>query len=795
MSKQRLYWVLFLSLFIIGNIFSIVGGKASNSDNTTKNAVVFPDNIMNVNCVIDPPEQNWTISEPINFDGKAAGAPHGVHSMSTPLVADLDGDGIPEIVVPILNTMNGPWNSNGLLVVNVKYNTERVINTVLYGTHGQSVAIANVDKHLDGNTSAEIFIQGADGKVYCYDGVTGNLKSGFTATANLGAHYIVQLADINNDGTPELVAGPYIFNALTGGTPLVTLTFDPNGTGYGNPHSLGVTQVSGYDGYYFMPVLADMDGDGDLEMVAGNTVYDINLTNNTWSIQRQANASALPYAYLDGPTVVVDFDNDGDLDVAVIGFNGKGSGARNLQFYVWDGQTSEIIGYAPMQASSFASIPYVGDLDKDGFPDFVFATATHGLISYSYDPTVSPGKVKRGNTKPVFAETSGFTMFDFNQDGKSEIVYRGVTSFYIVDGVTLENLTPPSTTYSGTVSEYPIVADVDADGQAEIILTRANIQWTGSDARGVVSVYKSGDPNEKWAPARKVWNQWPYCSVNINEDMTVPQYQFSQAHIFPGKDRQLGTEDDVQPFNGFLTQQTYLSQYGIPFYPVPNAVLNSASFVWDDNGTDMKVTVEVSNDGDVDFVAPFKISLYRDAASSSNVLYTYSYNQPIAKGGNPVLIEFTIPNFDALVGSYNPSTGVKLILRVNDGGDATKDQLTCGDAEDYSLVYPNEIGLFEARNDFALSPLTESVVIPILGNDALGTCTSVTLSVELVPGSGPSLGTAVINGKTLIYTPAGDKTGLDKMDYTITCSGTAVQATVYVYVLPGIARTCPGVYL
>ena len=66
---------------------------------------------------------------------------------------------------------------------------------------------------------------------------------------------------------------------------------------------------------------------------------------------------------------------------------------------------------------------------------------------------------------------------------------------------------------SGTVNEYPVVADVDNDGNTEIIF------GNNGTSTGVVVL---GDVNDAWVSARTVWNQHAYSIVNINDDLSIP---------------------------------------------------------------------------------------------------------------------------------------------------------------------------------------------------------------------------------------------------------------------------------
>ena len=644
-------------------------------------AVRMPDNVVDADCTIEPVASTFTIREVATFGN--------VHSMATPLVADLDGDGVPEIIAPKVQTPAGHSHSNGFVIANVRANTSYEINTVTFATHGQSVAIADVDS--DG--TAEIFVQSTDTRIYCYT-PSGVAKPGFSTTVSTGGHYIISLADINNDGTPELIVGPYIFNAKTGAL-LLQMTFEADGTAYGNPHAF---PIFGHAGYYFMPVVGDVDGDGVLEIAAGSTVYypvitnTSNQTGNTYTTKKVNTTGVDPAFknYLDGPTVLVDFDNDGQLDVCVIGYSKTKITTYyeivKLQFYAWNPRTQKVIGYGEEYLDhTGVTIPYVGDLDGNGYPDIAFSLSKtdgnsfsgRGMTSVQYDAS-QPTKVRQGPSKAEFAETSGFTLFDFNQDGKSEIVYRGTDKFYIVDGTTLTDLSPPMTAYSGTIAEYPIVADVDGDGQAEIILTRANVPWiAGGNLTGVVAVYKSANHAEPWAPARPVWNQWAYNSVHINDDMTVPRYPISPAMAFSGN------TDTVRPFNGFLQQQTILDKDGLPFWPAPNAEADKSSSSIDVLGNNVIINACFKNTGDATLVAPLFVTAYAYNISAANILKVDSVNAYLDVNDS-ICVTVVIPKDAPLL-----SNATYIVVRINDKGHDFPYHIECEDSDNViSFVNP-----------------------------------------------------------------------------------------------------------
>ena len=577
----------------------------STTDSVRVHVMGYPDNVFDVDCVFPPDSNAFEMVELFKCQN--------VNSMSTPMVADMDGDGLPEIIA-CCYTYSAPWYSAGFHVVNgqtgeLKYD----MSTVQYRNAGQMMTIADVD--YDGKS--ELFLMGRDRKIYCYN-YNGGIR--WTSTNTVDNNYLLSAADVNNDGEAEIVCGKYIYNAQTGAL-LLEGTMVETGMGFGAPHS-----VDSYHPAYYMYALGDVDGDGTPELCAGNTVYKMHIVNtsgttgNSWSILRQA---VLPDSIVnkDGQTFIVDFDNDGDFDICVIGIThslNNYTHSHTLDVYVWDGQTSQLIAHSPLVVNSEwgASIPYSGDLNGDGFPEIIFAVPDVGMLAYTYDTITSTMRMVRNHAP--FGETSGFTVFDFNQDGRNEIVYRGTQQLFIVDGITLDNLNAPVTAYSGTVTEYPVVADVNADGHAEIIVTRAYYDWSSGNANGWVAVYGSQMPGA-WSSARKVWNQWAYSSVNINEDMTVPQYRFDVSTTFP---------NGKKPFNSFLRQMPYIDSQGDLFNAAADVAVAGANAVL--QGDTVVLSLNYCNTGDNILFAPYPVTVFANAYGGDTVCtVTVGENLPV----------------------------------------------------------------------------------------------------------------------------------------------------------------------
>ena len=99
-------------------------------------------------------------------------------------------------------------------------------------------------------------------------------------------------------------------------------------------------------------------------------------------------------------------------------------------------------------------------------------------------------------------------------------MYADETNLYIFDGSGSPLLTVPRS--SGTIIEYPVVADVDNDGSAEIVVV-SNESFVGNQTAPLVQVIR--DVDDRWIQARRIWNQHTYHVTNVREDGTIPQME------------------------------------------------------------------------------------------------------------------------------------------------------------------------------------------------------------------------------------------------------------------------------
>ncbi len=492
--------------------------------------------------------------------------PTSLNVMMTPAVVDLTGDGVPEVIfgstastggglveVGVLRALNGATGAE-LFTQN---DPNLLVNTA------SSVAVGDID----GDGAPEIVACDNTGaRLICFesDG-TFKWRSVTLEAINWGAPSI---ADLNGDGVPEIVIGRQVLDA--GGALLWT--------GTGGSGSQGVGPIS---------CVADIDDDGTPNVVTGNTVY-----SSSGAILFQNNG--LP----DGVVAVANFDADSQAEIVsvqsgVVRLVKLGPGASLTQ--VWS---------ASIPGGGTGGPPTIADYDGDGLPEIGVA----GAVRYAvFEHT---GALKwQATTQDSSSNRTGSSVFDFNGDGQAEVVYRDELFLRIYAGATGAVLfqTPMS---SCTWYEYVLVADVDADGQAEIVATANNNCGFGPQ-RGV---FVFGATNNDWVPTRRVWNQHTYHITNVAENGAIPAVEANNWETPAGG-----------AFNNF--RQNVLN----PLNPGAAADL-TASFLRS-NPSLSTITARVGNGGDATVGAGLPVSFYDgDPNAGGNLIGSANTSLALAPG-------------------------------------------------------------------------------------------------------------------------------------------------------------------
>ena len=131
-------------------------------------------------------------------------------------------------------------------------------------------------------------------------------------------------------------------------------------------------------------------------------------------------------------------------------------------------------------------------------------------------------------------------MFDFDGNGSAEVVNNDVDNLTIYDGASGAVL---FSICNGTAigHEFPLVADVDGDDHAEIVVTTAgggSFRPCPDGSPAPTGIRVIGDQRGNWVRTRRIWNEHAYHVTNVDDDGTIPDAERASWTVGPNSFRQ-----------------------------------------------------------------------------------------------------------------------------------------------------------------------------------------------------------------------------------------------------------------
>ncbi|MFZ2777638.1 MAG: FISUMP domain-containing protein, partial [Candidatus Moraniibacteriota bacterium] len=410
--------------------------------------------------------------------------------LGTGIVCDYDAGGVTYTATNGITLNTGTFELGGTLTKNT------------------SIALAGFDLNLSGlgnvgigttTASYKLDVRGtaAAGQINAEAGlcINGVCKTTWTDSGIGSSVWATNGNDIYSSNTGNVGIGtttPVSKLEIAG---LATLTNIPTGTGvsqgalYINPSATGVhvgplvqwaaktswnLPVSGHAAF------ADLDNDGDLDVMIGGIAYQNSGTANnpSWVPKSEWNAP------INKSTDLADLDNDGDFDL-LIGNSGTVTAYKNIgtiyapvweRMIVWD-----------VVEDGGDRIPDLVDLDNDGDLDMLVGGGAWGNSSayknvgdaenpswVSWSAWAAPG----GSN-----DNWGIALGDLDLDGDYDLLkrnYSGAIVAYQNTGDATNPIWTLEATWAPASGNAPTLADIDGDGDSDLFLGNTAYENTGS---------------------------------------------------------------------------------------------------------------------------------------------------------------------------------------------------------------------------------------------------------------------------------------------------------------------------
>ena len=406
---------------------------------------------------------------------------------STPILADVNGDGAKEMVV---GTSDGKVYAIATAPSGARMNIVWMHDTAndLGGATAIRASLAVSDLDRDGRVEVvaavgQVFAFYRQGGVVVLDGPTGATKlvrksydltgqsfapDGYTD----GVVGTPALADLDNDGKQEIIWGSFDHRVYA-------MRF--------NGEMMPGWPVFVRDTVWTTPAMADLDGDGFLEVVFGIDTHAEGSPYNTQDggalIAFRGNGQrmwtqTIAQTIFSSP-LITDLENDGQLEIIHGGGDNFASAAAQdagRRVYVRD--ASGNIKWTGVTGGCVCQPIAVGDVNGDGrleviassYDNRVYVWRSDGSLLWSAAPLNFQGKNERPGP-PAIA--------DYNGDGVADVFVNTGWEAAALNGMNGAQLTatrfpgdarPAYNTEWAAFENSPLVADVDRDGKQEIVV-------------------------------------------------------------------------------------------------------------------------------------------------------------------------------------------------------------------------------------------------------------------------------------------------------------------------------------
>lgn len=433
-----------------------------------------PTKVNDPTCQIGLPPGNFAPAIKCEFSTPPAGDPFPNHRdvQATPIVVNFNkpGQGVPSVVAPFTATVVSSYTENQGVIRVLRGDNCQLEANLGGGQSGfagwliSSAAVAVGD--LDGDGAADIVAKAADNSLVSFTRKAGVWMKLWQSPVVGGGNWAgPSIHDLDDDGVPEVIREGTVLDGKTGALK------GASPTAYAS-YSVGLD-----------PVLADLDQDPAIELTNGALVWQ--WSGGAWVQESYFPGSA---AAAPGFVAIADF---GAYGASIPATNPEIAVVRGGQAMIHAIDGTLVLGPISVPGGG-GGPPTVADYDGDGLPELSVAGQAY-LTVYDIDCTSSPrpnGKCNNTNgcddanavpgacttpgilwsrrTQDISSNITGSSVFDFEDDGKAEVVYADECFVRVYDGTSGKVLFSQFRS-SCTWYENPVVADTDGNFRADLV--------------------------------------------------------------------------------------------------------------------------------------------------------------------------------------------------------------------------------------------------------------------------------------------------------------------------------------
>ncbi|MBN2693904.1 VCBS repeat-containing protein [bacterium] len=537
------------------------------------------------------------------------------HVLMPPVVGNITDDNNDGVVnlkdIPDIAFTSYPddkWDTDSVLrVLSGDTGREHFTITTPKMSGGSGLALGDIDN--DGFNEI-VGIKVGNKRVVAFDR-NGNLKWETQEDMPRTAPGAPAIADLDHDGKPEIIVGNYIFNGDNGSKKCNST--DILGS-YGNNSDYPTNAHKRY-----ITVVEDINNDGVMDIVTGNLIISGRDCSRIWAREDRK----------DGYTAIADLNWDGNPEIVVV---------SNGYLYIYDFKGEDLITPFPIDNAIGTSYPIGGPPTVANFDDDIsnLEIAVAGTEYYRVlKPNLSTGIVTvlwEKATKDYSSRQTGSSLFDFEGDGKAEVLYADECYFRIYDGLRGSERFKIKNS-SATIFEYPLVVDINGDGKSEVVVV-ANASYStnkcpwgpnGAEqdhiSNGNYGIRVFEDSNNNWVRTRTIWNQHSYHITNVSETGKIPQVE----------------EKNWLNYNNYR-----LNSQGKGVFNAPNFIVERVQVEREDcPQLSFKIKVRVANLGTISVKAGVPIAIYKGLPDQgSRELIGFAVTQTDLWPGRREIIEF-----------------------------------------------------------------------------------------------------------------------------------------------------------